>query len=89
MQPNYRRCVSCRKATHRNELIRVVRTYPTGIVKLHQGTGRSAYLCPQPDCLNLAHKKNRLGRSLKTSIPEDIYQQLEQTIQQGSLHSRE
>ncbi|MEO0434481.1 MAG: YlxR family protein [Cyanobacteria bacterium J06656_5] len=86
MQPNYRRCVSCRKATHRNELLRVVRTHPTGVVQLNQGAGRSAYLCAHLDCLNSAHKKNRLGRSLKTSIPEDIYRQLEHTIEK-SVHS--
>ncbi len=76
MQTNYRRCVSCRKVAHRNQLLRVVRTHPTGTVQFNQGMGRSAYLCPQVDCLNAAHKKNRLGRSLKMSVPEEIYEQL-------------
>ncbi|MBT9314259.1 YlxR family protein [Leptothoe spongobia] len=80
MQQNYRRCVSCRQVTHRKNLLRVVRTYPTGVVQLNKGMGRSAYLCPQVDCLNSAHKKNRLGRTLKTSIPEDIYRQLHQNM---------
>ncbi len=81
MPPNYRRCVSCRRIAHRNQLLRVVRTYPTGKVQLNHGMGRSAYLCPQSDCLSSAYKKNRLGRSLKTSIPEMIYEQLQRQIQ--------
>lgn len=83
MQPNYRRCVSCRQVAHRNDLLRVVRTYPTGTVQFNQGAGRSAYICRQPDCLYAAHKKNRLGRSLKTVIPDTIYQKLDQTIKES------
>ncbi|MBX2866220.1 MAG: YlxR family protein [Leptolyngbyaceae cyanobacterium MAG.088] len=81
MQPNYRRCVSCRKIAHRNQLLRVVRTYPDAAVKVNHGMGRSAYLCPQLDCFSSAYKKNRLGRSLKTSIPETIYEQLQRQIE--------
>jgi predicted RNA-binding protein YlxR (DUF448 family) len=36
--------------------------------------GRSAYLCRNAECLKAAQKKNRLGRSLKAAIPEEIYQ---------------
>ena len=82
MQPNYRRCVSCRKVAHRSQLLRIVRTYPTGAVQVGHGMGRSAYLCPQQDCVSLAHKKNRLGRSLRAPIPEAIYDELHQHIQQ-------
>ena len=83
VEPNYRRCVSCRQIAHRNDLLRVVRTYPTGTVKFNQGVGRSAYICRQADCLHSAHKKNRLGRSLKTFVPDVIYQQLDQTIKEA------
>lgn len=80
MQPNYRRCVSCRKTAHRDELLRVVRTSPAKKIQCFQGMGRSAYLCPQVDCFNAAHKKNRLGRALRSQIPDAIYQQLRQEI---------
>lgn len=76
VQPNYRRCVSCRKIAPRKQLLRVVRTHPTGKVEFDRGMGRSAYLCPQLACVNSAYKKNRLGRALKTSVPETIYTQL-------------
>ncbi|MEM6252587.1 MAG: YlxR family protein [Cyanobacteria bacterium P01_D01_bin.156] len=80
MRPEYRQCVSCRKVLHRKELLRVVRTHPAKVVQFSQGMGRSAYLCRNLACLEIAHKKNRLGRSLRTSVPEDIYQQLQQQI---------
>ncbi|MEM9808562.1 MAG: YlxR family protein [Cyanobacteria bacterium P01_D01_bin.56] len=82
MRPNYRRCVSCRQVSHRDKLLRVVRAHPTGMVQFADGMGRSAYICCQIDCFNMAHKKNRLGRSLKAPIPAAIYQQLRQHIEQ-------
>jgi predicted RNA-binding protein YlxR (DUF448 family) len=42
--------------------------------------GRSAYLCPQMNCLGTAKKKNRLSRSLKAPVPEAIYQTLAQRL---------
>ena len=76
MQPLYRRCVSCRRVDHRDMLLRIVRDHLTGNLQLNSGIGRSAYLCPKADCIRSAQKKNRLERSLKTSVPADIYQKL-------------
>lgn len=80
MVKDYRRCVSCRKLAPRNEFWRVVRSHPSNIIIIDRGNtllqGRSAYLCPTESCLQIAQKKNRLGRSLKAKVDEDIYQQL-------------
>jgi predicted RNA-binding protein YlxR (DUF448 family) len=76
MKPNYRRCVACRQVALKQSFWRVVRVYHNHQVQLDQGTGRSAYLCPNIECLKAAQKKNRLGRSLKVAIPESIYQRL-------------
>ena len=80
MLKDYRRCVSCRKLAPRNEFWRVVRSYPSHTVTIELGNtliqGRSAYLCPTASCLQIAQKKNRLGRSLKAKVDEGIYQQL-------------
>jgi uncharacterized protein len=38
--------------------------------------GRSAYLCPNAGCLQIAQKKNRLGHALKAPVSPEIYQQL-------------
>ena len=80
MQTNQRRCVSCRRVAPKAEFWRVVRAYPDRQVCLDQGMGRSAYLCPQADCLRQAQKKSRLGRALKVNVPEVIYQSLWQRL---------
>jgi uncharacterized protein len=81
MSKDDRRCVSCRKVAPRNEFWRIVRCYPAKEVKIDLGdtrlAGRSAYLCRTIECLQIAQKKNRLGRSLKALVDRDIYQKLE------------
>ncbi|NEO69676.1 YlxR family protein [Moorena sp. SIO3H5] len=80
MKPNYRRCLSCRKVAPKQEFWRIVRVYPSRKVQLDQGMGRSAYLCPQVSCLAAAQKKNRLGRSLRASVPKNLYETLWQRL---------
>jgi uncharacterized protein len=80
MAKDYRRCVSCRQLALKSEFWRVVRSHPDHQVVIYLGgtwvEGRSAYLCRSIDCLQLAQKKNRLGRSIKAKVSEDIYQKL-------------
>ena len=76
MKTNYRRCLSCRKVSSKQSFWRIVRVYPSNSVQLDEGMGRSAYICPQAQCLRAASQKNKLGRSLKASVPQQIYQSL-------------
>lgn len=76
MQPNYRRCISCRKVAPKHDFWRVVRQVGGYSILLNQGIGRSAYICPQVNCLQVAQRKNRLGRALKATVPNEIYDQL-------------
>jgi uncharacterized protein len=62
----------------RQEFWRVVRV--AGGVQLDEGMGRSAYLCPQADCLAIARKKNSLARALKAGVDPAIYQLLGQRL---------
>jgi uncharacterized protein len=84
MPKEERRCVSCRKLAPRSEFWRVVRCHPSKEIKIElegsRNQGRSAYLCPTVSCLQLAQKKNRLSRSLKAPVREEIYQQLQLLI---------
>lgn len=80
MEPNSRRCLSCRKVSQKSEFWRIVRVYPSRQVQLDEGMGRSAYLCPQLSCLAAAQKKNRLGRTLQASVPEQLYETLWQRL---------
>lgn len=79
-EKNHRLCISCRKVLPRDQLWRIVRTFPEHHIQLDTGMGRSAYLCPQADCLQKVQKKNRLGRVLKAPIPPEIFQALENRL---------
>ncbi len=82
MKPNWRRCISCRKVSLKDEFWRIVRVFPSGKVQLDRGMGRSAYICPSESCLSLAQKKNKLGRGLRASVPETLYTTLWQRLSQ-------
>ena len=79
-QINYRRCVSCRKVAPKQYFWRIVRIAPTHEVILDRGMGRSAYLCPNLECLTKARRKNRLQAALKTKVTESIYQSLQERL---------
>jgi len=83
MKPNQRRCVSCRKVDRKEAFWRIVRVYPDHHIQLDSGMGRSAYLCPQAECLKAAQKKNRLGRSLKAPVAPWVYETLRSRLNPG------
>lgn len=90
-------CVACRKSRPRSDLLRLTVDSQDGVVKLNPGSakinGRSAYLCPSSNCLNLALKGTRLkyaleGRKVKgsnkqRSISWPLESQLIQVISAG------
>ena len=80
-----RQCVGCSERKPKGELIRVVRT-PEGEIVLDatgKKNGRGAYLCMQKECLQKARKNKGLERSFKMSIPEEVYQTLEEEFDAG------
>ena len=80
-----RMCSGCKEKKPKKELIRVVRS-PEGEISLDKTgrkSGRGAYLCPNAECLKMARKARRLERSLETSIPDEVYAQLETELSQS------
>ena len=77
---NYRRCISCKKSASKEEFWRVVRLANSHEITVNQGMGRSAYLCPNADCLQKAQRKNLLKRALKAVVPRQIYDLLQQLL---------
>jgi len=75
-RPVLRRCVACRQLKDRTALWRLVRLAEGGLA-LDQGMGRSAYLCPDPDCFNEARRRRRLQRSLRCAVEDAIFNILE------------
>ena len=73
-----RQCVGCREMKSKNELIRIIKTPEDEILIDATGrkNGRGAYICSNPDCLKQAQKSKGLERSLKKSIPDEVYENL-------------
>ena len=77
-----RQCTGCREMKAKRDMIRVIKTAEDEICIDATGrkNGRGAYICPTMDCLKRAIKSRGLERSLKTAIPEEVYQQLEEEM---------
>ena len=79
-----RQCLGCREMKPKRELIRVVRS-PEGDVSLDfngRKPGRGAYVCPNMECLKKARKARALERAFSAQIPEEVWNGLEQQMQQ-------
>ncbi len=78
-----RLCLGCGQQREKRELMRVVRT-PEGGVQVDQTgklSGRGAYICPDPECLRLAVKNQRLSRALEIELPSEIVAALSARLQ--------
>ena len=77
-----RQCTGCGKHVEKKELIRIVRTKEDLIEIDFTGkkNGRGAYICNSVECLRIAQKHKSLERSLKVTIPAEIYKELEKEM---------
>lgn len=78
MKTILRICLVTREKKDRTQLIRVVKT-PQGVVMIdNKGNipGRGAYISRDEKVINMAKKKNLLNRALRTSVTEEIYDEL-------------
>ena len=82
-----RQCLGCNEHKPKSELLRVVRP-PQGQVFLDftgKKSGRGAYLCRDVKCLRKARKSRRLDASLNCTIPEEVYDEMEQELEQDAI----
>lgn len=65
-----RKCVGCGEFKTRENLIRIMKTERDGLVVNPNSKtfGRSAYLCYNQSCIELALKKSKLNKALKTNV---------------------
>ena len=80
-----RRCVGCGEHLPKAELVRVLRT-PEGDVVLDltgKKSGRGAYICKKAACFKKARKSRRFETALECSIPEAVYDRMEEEISHG------
>ena len=80
-----RTCTGCGEQKPKKELVRVVRS-PEGEISLDttgKKPGRGAYICPNAACLAKAKKAKRLERVFACATPENVYAELEASLQNG------
>lgn len=77
-----RSCVACGRPRPKRELIRVVRT-PAGEVRVDltgKVSGRGAYVCPEPPCIERGVRQGRLQRALETPIGPEMVEELSRVM---------
>lgn len=78
-----RTCVVTREKCEKKELVRIVRT-PEGNVEIDlsgKKNGKGAYLKLSLEVLLKARKNKALDRALEVEVPNDIYEELENIIE--------
>ena len=80
-----RMCVGCHEMKPKRELVRIVRSKDGEISLDRTGklAGRGAYICPDAKCLAKARKKNALGNAFGCQIPDEVYDQLTEQMEQN------
>lgn len=78
-----RQCIGCGEMKGKREMMRVVKTAENEICLDTTGkkNGRGAYVCKSRECLLRARKNKGLERSFKMSIPNEVYDTLEEAFE--------
>ncbi|MGI6018414.1 MAG: RNase P modulator RnpM [Marvinbryantia sp.] len=79
-----RKCIGCQEMKNKKEMMRILHT-PEDTIELDttgRKNGRGAYLCFSKECFEKAVKSKGLERSLKMSIPAEVYESLKKEIEQ-------
>lgn len=78
-----RKCIGCQEMKSKKEMMRILKTSEDDIILDTTGkkNGRGAYLCFSEECFEKAVKSKGLERSLKTSIPQSVYESLKREIE--------
>lgn len=73
-----RKCTGCQEMKEKKQLIRIVKNDAGEFALDFTGKkpGRGAYVCPNAECLEKAHKHKGLERSFQCAVPTDIYENL-------------
>ena len=77
-----RQCVACKKLLDRKQLWKVTRDKKDGIV-LDNGMGRSAYLCPNENCIEESWRRKRLQKALRCQVPSSVIEVLQKRLKES------
>lgn len=78
-----RMCIGCGEMKDKRDMLRVIKTSEDEIMIDATGkkNGRGAYVCFSQECLDKAVKNKGLERSLKKSIPAEVYDSLRKELE--------
>ena len=78
-----RQCTGCREMKNKKEMMRILKTPENEIILDTTGrkNGRGAYLCVSMDCFEKAVKNHGIERSLKTAVPDEVYEELKKELE--------
>lgn len=79
-----RKCVGCQEMKSKKEMLRILKTTDEEIILDATGkkNGRGAYICFSGDCFEKAVKNRGIERSLRTNIPQEVYDSLKKEIEE-------
>ncbi|MDI7258669.1 MAG: YlxR family protein [Thermodesulfobacteriota bacterium] len=65
-----RMCIGCRKRRMKKEMVRFTLTADAMVLPdgKKNRDARGFYLCPDPSCLKMAKRKNRLGQAVEINL---------------------
>ena len=66
----------------------MIRDHQDGVL-LDQGMGRSAYLCPNEDCLEEARRRKRLQKALRCQVQDAVLEALDQRLRLSTEETAE
>lgn len=69
-------CVACREMKEKRTLLRIVRDNAGAVALDFKGkaSGRGAYICDNPECINKCIKKKLLNKVFSMEIPVAVYE---------------
>ena len=80
-----RSCIGCGRKDHPKKFIRLTIDKNCDIVidKEFKMGGRGAYLCPDISCLKKALKRNKISKSLKVDLKDEMIEKISKKIEAG------
>jgi predicted RNA-binding protein YlxR (DUF448 family) len=77
-----RTCIGCRKKATKWELVRIVRDESgrVSVDESRKNPGRGAYVCLNPQCIELALAPKKLNKVLKTNLELKEIESLKQVL---------
>lgn len=86
-----RKCLGCNEMKDKRSLLRVVRNKEGDVFfdTTGKAAGRGAYICKNIECFRKCRKGGRFEKAFKVKIDENIYNELESKLIEGTVETIE